>query len=33
MMDTELLKEALIKVVLGIILVGLLLFLPAGSFE
>ena len=31
-MDTKLLTQALAKVSLGIVLVGLLLFLPAGSF-
>ena len=31
-MDTKLLTQALAKVFLGVVLVGLLLFLPAGSF-
>lgn len=31
-MDTKLLTQALAKVSLGVVLVGLLLFLPAGSF-
>ena len=32
-MSTKLFFDAIIKVIIGIILVGLLLFLPAGSFE
>ena len=30
-MDKKLLKEGLIKIISGIVLLGLLLFLPAGS--
>ena len=32
-MDRELLKQALVKLLAGVLLVGLLLFLPAGTFH
>ena len=32
-MDRELLKQALVKLLAGVLLVGLLLFLPAGTFQ